>query len=123
MSIRKYRYNESRTMKARPFMFLMAILLIAAFGLGIIILLVWHIKNKSVRLIITNDDILFEQGILSKSRSDINIQNVRTVKVKQSFIHRIFGVGDIEIYTSGDDPEITAINMPNPNKVRELIKN
>ena len=42
--------------------------------------------------------------------------------MKQSFFNRIFGVGAIEIYTAGDNPEIIAAGLPDPNKVRELIK-
>jgi hypothetical protein len=42
--------------------------------------------------------------------------------VKQSFSNRIFGTGTIELYTSGDNPEIVAKGMPDPNKVREIIK-
>ena len=60
--------------------------------------------------------------MLSKERSEINISSVRTIKVKQSFFNRIFGVGTIEIYTAGDSPEITARGMPDPNRIRELIK-
>jgi len=31
-------------------------------------------------------------------------------------------VGAIEIYTAGDSPEINAVGMPDPNRIRELIK-
>jgi len=31
-------------------------------------------------------------------------------------------VGTIQIYTSGDQPEIEVKGMPDPNRVRELIK-
>jgi len=47
---------------------------------------------------------------------------VRTVKVKQSFFNRLFGTGTIELFTSGDQPEIVARGMPDPNRVREIIK-
>ena len=52
----------------------------------------------------------------------MNLTSVRTTKVKLSFFNRIFGVGTIEIYTAGDSPEIIASGMPDPNKIRELIK-
>jgi uncharacterized membrane protein YdbT with pleckstrin-like domain len=43
------------------------------------------------------------------------------VRVNQSLFQRIFGTGDVEIFTAGDDPEITAKGMPDPNEIRELI--
>lgn len=105
-----------------PIGFIFAILLIAAFGLGILILLWWFLQCKSTKLSVNENEILFEKGLLSKERSEVNISSIRTIKVKQSFFNRIFGVGTIEIYTAGDNPEIIAAGLPDPNKVRELIK-
>ncbi len=116
-------YSENPVMfKNNPLGFILAILLIPAFGIGIIILLYWYLQTKASKLSITEHDILYEKGLLSKERSEIGIKGVRTVTVKQSFFNRIFGVGAIEIFTAGDDPEISVKGLPDPNKVRELIK-
>lgn len=116
-------YSEHPVMfKNNPLGFIVSLLLIPAFGLGIIILLVWHLKNKSAKLSVTEHDILYEKGLLSKERSEIGIGSVRTITVKQSFFNRIFGVGAIDIFTAGDDPEISIKGLPDPNRVRELIK-
>ncbi len=115
-------YSEHPVMfKNNPLGFIVALLLIPV-GVGIIILLVWHLRNKSSKLSVFENDILFEKGLLSKERSEISITSVRTIKVKQSFFNRIFGVGTVEIYTAGDEPEIFASGLPEPNRVRELIK-
>ncbi len=107
--------------KNHPFGFVLSILLIPL-AIGILILLWWHLQNKSSRLTISENHVLYEKGLLSKERSEIDIDSVRTVKVKQSFFNRIFGTGTIELYTSGDQPEIVAAGMPDPNRVREIIK-
>jgi len=114
--------NNPAMFKNSPIVFIIYVGLIAAFGIGIILLLIWYLKTKSTKLIITNKDILFEKGLLSKSRSEVSIKSIRTVKVKQSFFDRIFGVGSIELYTAGDLPEIEVKGMPDPNKVRDIIK-
>jgi len=105
-----------------PIGFLFAVLLIAAFGLGILILLWWFVQCKSTKLTVSDNEILFEKGILSKERSEVNISSIRTIRVKQSFFNRIFGVGTVEIYTAGDSAEFVAKGLPDPNKVRELVK-
>ena len=116
-------YSEHPVMfKNHPLGFIVALLLVPVFGIGLLILLGWHLQNKSSKLTVQDNDILYEAGLLSKERSEINISSVRTIKVKQSFFNRIFGVGTIEIYTAGDSPEITARGMPDPNRIRELIK-
>lgn len=116
-------YSEHPVMfKNNPLGFILSLLLIPVFGLGLLILLSWHLQNKSSKLTVGEREILFEKGLLSKERSEINISSIRTTKVNQSFFNRIFGVGSIEIYTAGDTPEIVAKGMPDPNKIRELIK-
>jgi uncharacterized membrane protein YdbT with pleckstrin-like domain len=137
------KYNEHSTVKDRPFAFVLLILAIIALFVAVVylkddktlllidgvliilaiaILLIWLLKNKANKLQINENNILFEVGLLSKDRSEVSIGQVRTVKIKQSFFNRIFSVGTIEIYTAGDNPEIVAKAMPNPHKVREIIK-
>ena len=116
-------YSEHPVMfKNNPLGFILCLILIPVGGIGLLILLTWHLKNKASKLSVNNNEILLEKGLLSKERSEVNLTSVRTTKVKQSFFNRIFGVGTIEIYTAGDSPEIIASGMPDPNKIRELIK-
>lgn len=116
-------YSEHPAMfKNNPLGFIACILLIAAFGIGLLILLWWYLQCKASTLTVKQRDILYEKGLLSKSRVEFGIAGIRTVKVNQSFFDRIFGVGSIQIYTSGDQAEIEVKGMPDPNRVRELIK-
>ena len=108
--------------KNNPIGFIFTLLLIPVYGIGLIILLWWHLQNKASKLTLNENQILFEKGLLNKEHSELNMSSVRTTKVIQSFFNRIFGVGTIEIYSAGDNPEIIAVGMPDPNKVRELIK-
>jgi len=105
----------------RPIWFSISLLLCSVF-VGLIILVIWYLQIKASKLSITEQEILYEKGLLSKERDEIKISNVRTVKVKQSFFNRLLGVGTVEIFTAGDHPEVVAAGMPNPNKIRELIK-
>jgi len=114
--------NNPAMFKNSPIVFIIYVGLIAAFGIGILLLLAWYLKVKSTKLIVTDKDILLERGLLSKERSEVSIKSIRTVKVRQSFFNRIFGVGSIELYTAGDLPEIEVKGMPDPNKVRDIIK-
>lgn len=116
-------YDKSPAMfRNQPLVFAGCVILIAAFGLGILLLLYWYIKVRSVRLTITGDAIHLSRGILSKAQTDIDARDVRTVQVRQSFWQRVFSVGDIEIYTTGDSPEIALQGMPDPNFVRDHIR-
>jgi hypothetical protein len=43
--------------------------------------------------------------------------------VYQTFFDRIFRVGRIEIFTTGDDPEFVIAGMPDPDRVRDHVRN
>jgi len=116
-------YSEHPVMfKNNPLGFIVCLLLIPAFGVGLLILLWWYLQCKGAKLSVNENDVLYEEGLLSKHRVEFRIAGIRTVRVKQSFLNRIFGVGSIHIYTAGDNPELIATGMPDPNRVRELIK-
>ena len=103
-----------------PFGFVLSILLIAA-ALGIIILLVWYVKTRAETLTITREELRYEKGILSKAHSELRLSSIRSVRVNQSLFQRMFGTGDISVYTAGDAPEITVKGMPDPHEIREII--
>jgi len=107
--------------RAHPFWFILAVLLIAAFGLGIVILLYWYIQTRATALTVTDSDILYERGILSKDRTSVSLRHICSVNVMQSFVNRILGVGTIQISTAGDEPEFTIADMPDPHVIREAI--
>ena len=107
--------------RAHPFWFIVFVLLIAAFGLGLLILLYWYIKTRATSLTVSDHELLYEKGILSKERLAVSLRHVRSVQVNQSFINRILGVGEIEIKTAGDEPEFTVKDLPDPHEVREAI--
>ena len=91
--------------------------------LGTVIwLLIWYIKIKSIKVSVTNNDILVERGLLRKNRKELAIDKIRTIEVDQDFIDRIFGVGKIKVFTAGDLPEIEVEGLPDPNRIRELVK-
>ena len=115
-------YSEHPVMfKNNPLGFILCVILIPAFGLGLLILLYWYVMTRASKLTVNEKEIIYEKGLLSKEHAEVSISSVRTVKIKQTFFNRIFGVGTIEIYTAGDNPEIVASGLPDPNKLRELI--
>lgn len=139
-----HKYNEHSSVKDKPFSFVALIVVIvggivgafylkddkvlllidlAVIIIGLMILIIWIFKNKANKLTVNDNEILFEVGLLNKSRAEVLTSSIRTVKINQSFLNRIFGIGTIEVYTAGDNPEIVAKAMPNPHKFRELIKN
>lgn len=104
----------------QPLLFILFLALIAFFGLGIPLLLGWYAIARSHKLTITDRELRYERGILNKQHSEMQLSAVRSVRVNQNLWQRMFGMGDIEIYSAGDNPEIVAKGMPDPARVREI---
>ncbi len=108
--------------RARPFLFVFFVLLIALFGVGLLLLLYWYIQTRATRLTVTDHDITYERGILSKDRTSVALRQVRSVRVAQGPVNRVLGVGKIEISSTGDRPEFTVTDMPDPHAIRDAIR-
>jgi uncharacterized membrane protein YdbT with pleckstrin-like domain len=94
----------------------------AVFAVATLQLLIWWVSARADRLVITDDELIWTHGLLSKEYTEINMSSVRTVRVSQSLLQRIMDAGDITVFTSGDTPELLVRGLPNPNAVREVVK-
>jgi uncharacterized membrane protein YdbT with pleckstrin-like domain len=95
-------------------------LAIAAFAF--LTLLTWFVRAKSDRLVIKDDEIVWTHGLMSKEYTEISMGSVRTTRVDQTLLQRIMNAGDIQIFTSGDNPELVVKGLPDPAEIRRLIK-
>ena len=114
-------YSERRAMfRAAPVRFVLCLVL-AIVGIGLVILLFWWLKCKFQTLEIRDGVITYRSGVLSKEQIELRGNMVRATRIEQSLMNRLFGVGDIYITSSGSSPEIVAVGMPHPKRVREII--
>lgn len=115
-------YEEHPSLiRTHPLGTVLAIILIPV-GIGILILLYWYLTMKADKLLIKEDEVVWTHGLLSKQYVEINMSSIRTVRVEQTLLQRMLNAGKIEIFTAGDSPELTVNGMPDPDKIRELIK-
>lgn len=98
---------------------------IAGFGAlftGVFALLFWLARAKTTQITVTDRDVVLRSGLLSRSSTHVALGSIRTVNVYQSLMHRIFGVGNLEIFTAGDEPEISIGGIPHPGRARDLLR-
>jgi len=95
---------------------------IVVFALAAMQLLAWWVSTLSDRLKITDDEMLWTHGLMNKQYTEISMGSVRTVRVTQSLLQRLMNAGDITVFTTGDLPELVVRGLPEPNRVRELVK-
>jgi uncharacterized membrane protein YdbT with pleckstrin-like domain len=115
-------YEEHPSMiRSHPLGTVIAILLIPV-GIGILILLYWYLTMKADKLTIKDDEVIWTHGLLNKKYVEINMSSIRTTRVEQSLLQRMMNAGKVEIFTAGDQPELSVNGLPDPNKIREVIK-
>lgn len=91
-------------------------------GLALLQLLGWWIAGLTDHLRISGDEILWTHGLLNKQYTEININSVRTLRVQQTLLQRLLNAGDVSLYTTGDAPELVVRGLPDPGRIRELIR-
>lgn len=118
----KPRYQENPRMFAdEPGYFILALVLIP-FVVGIVWLVIWYIRIRCTRLTVTDERVFLERGVFNKERMEIELHSIRTVRIDQSFVDRIFNCGILKIYTAGDDPELLQKGLPDPERLRAALR-
>jgi len=85
----------------------------------------WFNTHLSIALTVTNKRAILRRGFLSRATSEVLHSHIRNIRVDQSFLQRIFGVGRLRIDTAagggGNVVEIDMKDVPRPNEIKELI--
>ncbi len=109
--------------RSSPVLFVILILLIPVFGLGIFCLLIWWLQCRATTLTVTTIRTTVRTGLLSKHTNEVRNKDARNIKVSQSLGQRIFGVGTLQVSSAGQsDIEIVFAGLPDPQKVAALIR-
>jgi uncharacterized membrane protein YdbT with pleckstrin-like domain len=78
------------------------------------------IEYKAKKYIVTNQRIYIEEGVISKTKSDLPLNKINDVSMKQSLSQRMFGAGDLLLLTGNDKPTIMK-NIDRPEEFKNTI--
>lgn len=84
-------------------------------------IVVRHFKISLSRLVINEDRIRMESGLLSKQMHAIDVTKVHDVRVEQSVKQRVLGVGDLTVETAAHGSRISMQNIDQPQQVADRI--
>jgi uncharacterized membrane protein YdbT with pleckstrin-like domain len=91
----------------------------------LLILLIWplshHIRRQSTKVTISGDKLRYELGLLGKTTRTIQLSKIQDVRVDQSLMQRIFGVGSISIETAGEASRLTVRDIDLPQAIADEI--
>jgi uncharacterized membrane protein YdbT with pleckstrin-like domain len=93
------------------------------FVIQLVRLVIALMRIRSTQYTITNQRILIENGILSKSLNEIDLRTIDDTQFYQSFIARILGIGNVTlISTDKQEPVLVLHSIPDPRNLRETIR-
>jgi hypothetical protein len=79
---------------------------------------------RSHRYGVSNQRIMVESGVLSKSLAEIDVRTIDDITFHQTLVERLMGIGEIAIRSSDPtNPRVRLVGVPDPRQVRELIRN
>jgi uncharacterized membrane protein YdbT with pleckstrin-like domain len=79
----------------------LGIILLPAFGIGLIFLIIAYIKYKTTELAITTRRVIAKFGFISRRTVELNINKVESIQVDQSVMGRILNYGTLVISGTG----------------------
>jgi len=97
-------------------------LVVIAIVLSAIWLIVRYLKWVTTNFVITNDRIIFRQGVVAKSGIEIPLDRVNNVNFNQSIFERMLGAGDLLIESGGEDGQQRFTDVRKPQNVQNLIQ-
>ena len=88
----------------------------------VVIVIAW-LKLRSTMYIITNQRVILEQGILSKTVNEIDLRYVDDSQFFQGLTDRLLGIGNVTMISSDKtSPTYMLRSVRDPRSVRELIR-
>ena len=80
-----------------------------------------RIKNTHYR--VTNQRIVIQSGVLSRSLEEIDMRSIDDIEFQQTVIERLFGIGQVFVVSTDKvAPKLSLHGIPDPLKIRELIR-
>ncbi|MCP3902155.1 MAG: PH domain-containing protein [Planctomycetes bacterium] len=82
----------------------------------------WLAATLWIRVVITNKRTIRYEGIVRRHSTEVLHDHVRSVDIRQGFLHRMLNVGYIGVDSAGQDGiEIEIRDIPGPFEIKELI--
>lgn len=98
----------------------LGVVLLPAFGLGLIFLVLAYVKYRTTELAITNKRVIVKTGFIRRSTIEININKVESLQVDQEVLGRMFDFGTLIISGAGT-PQAPVAGISRPLEFRKAF--
>lgn len=79
------------------------------------------LRRRFTKITIGGDRLRYESGILSKTTRNLQLSKIQDVRVDQTLLQRLFGIGNLAIETAGETSRLTIAQIDAAQEVAEEI--
>lgn len=79
----------------------LGLVLLPAFGVGLILLGIAYVRYKSVELAVTTKRVIVKHGFIQRQTVEMNLNKVESIQVEQGVFARLFDFGTLVIAGTG----------------------
>lgn len=79
----------------------LGVILLPAFGAGLIFIAIAYIRYKSTELAVTTRRVIVKHGFISRQTIEINLAKAESIQVDQSALGRVFNFGTLVVSGTG----------------------
>jgi len=95
----------------------------ALMGLGAVTFTSGFLANRTVDWSVTSDRIIERRGMLSTSRREMELADIRSVEVSQRLPQRMLGLGNLTIASAASADFIVHLNsIARPKEIAEMVR-
>ena len=117
-------WEGTPSQKLNFFSYLFWLLPVFWLGLGLLVSLWKYLQIKTWKIKITNQRIIEEKGIFSKTINELELFRVKDIILKKSFWDRILGISQIYLRTSDkSNPHYILYGIIDGDQLRENLRN
>jgi uncharacterized membrane protein YdbT with pleckstrin-like domain len=98
----------------------LGLVLLPAFGLGLIFLVMAYVRYKTTELAITTRRVIVKHGFVRRRTVEININKVESIQVDQAILGRLFNFGTLVIAGAGE-PQAPISGISSPMEFRKAF--
>jgi uncharacterized membrane protein YdbT with pleckstrin-like domain len=98
----------------------LGVLLLPAFGLGLIFLIKAWVRYRTTELAVTTRRVIVKSGLIRRSTIEININKVESIQVDQDILGRMFNHGTLLIAGAGN-PQAPIAGISDPMAFRRAF--
>lgn len=89
---------------------------------ALLVLLWWAIDNHFTTVVVDTERITHRYGVFNRSHVEVERSQIRTVRVTQSLVDRIFGCGKLAAISVGDRADIIQDGLPDVDRLRTVLR-